>query len=992
MFFLPPKKMAENCSFLNVIFTFSFLFLMLFGFSFTTKANKLNNNIVSTNYYQKADSLFEAGNYEQSIRFFEQFLKSKAVLNTEQKKYIYLSISQSYYYTGNYEKAINTANTIIEEIKLQKPTFDYNSYLLLSLLSNSYSKTGNYDKALSILNEIEFRFNLNSAQFKNLKAIFYNDKGLVYYRKGDYENGRNYFEKALQNLNNEDFSTKSSILSNLGNAYLKINNFAKARFYYQQRIDLIKNLMPEQLANPLNSYAIACKLSGDLSEAEKYYKAAIENRLKYTPQNSNLGVDYLNIGELYAAKKQHSKAFSYYKKAENIFESHFGKKSIYLSATYTAYANLFEKQNEINKALAYYQQALIAVSGSFNSSNISMNPQIADATSKLDMLKALKGKAQSILKRDKANTQDFELSLNTYQLAIQLIDDISKSYINDESKLFLSENEKNTYVEAMQLAEKLFHITKKSEYVNIAFAFAEKSKSSVLMANIRANEAMKFGKIPSFIQSIEQNLKNNLSFYEQSLYYENQKSTKDFRKISELKNKVFELKNNQQRFYTYLDKNYSEYYNLKYKNEVTDIKTLQNKLEAKDAVVEFVLTDNKLFSFLITKDYFTINSDVINPEFYNQIKTVRNFSSSNSFGNCSTAEFQNYTNASFALYSKLFKPYEKNIAWNHLIIIPDKELNLISFETLLNQAVDAKKIAYNNLPYLILEHPVSYSYSATMLMNEGKISDRNTSNSLLAMAPDYKKAQDINNLYSGIERNKLAALPYAKDEIKGITDIYNGQQLTDFNATKENFCKKANEFDILHLAMHAEINDENPMYSRLVFAESANTKNEGMLNTSDIYNLNLNSKLVVLSACNTGNGKLRSGEGVMSLSRAFLYAGCKSVIMTLWAVEDKAGSELMISFYEYLSKGYSKDKAMQLAKIDYIKHSPASKSHPYYWAAYVPIGDQCPLNQSPKDYSSMAYFALLAGIGIGITPFFTNRKLKRRITNIFRLRSKVFNC
>ncbi len=993
MFFLPPQKTAKNCSFLNVIFSNSFLFLFLFGFLLNINANNIIINDINLNLYQKADSLFYKGNYDQSIQYFEQYLKAKPKLKVEQKKYIYLLISQSYFYTGNFGQAIKTANTIIEDINSQKLSLDYNSYLLLSIVSNSYSKIGNYDKAISILSEIELNFNFNSSQFLNLKTFFYNDKGLVYYRKGDYENGRIYFEKALQSARKDDVSNKSTILLNLGNIYLKTNNFVKAKVYYQQRIDLIKDVMPEQIANTLNSYAIACKMSGDLKKAEKFYKAAIENRLKYLPQSSNLGFDYLNLGELYAAKNQNSLAFSYYKRAELIFQNNFGSKNNNLSATYIAYAELYEKKNQIKQALDYYQQALIAVSPDFNSMEIACNPQIADVFSKLYMLKALKGKAESILKKDNVGKNELELSLKTYQLAIQLIDNISKSYINDESKLFLSDNEKNTYVAAMQVAEKLYIATRKPEYVNIAFGFAEKSKSSVLLSNIRANEAIRYGKIPSFVQSIDQNMKNNISFYEQSLYYESIKKNKDFKKESEYKNKVFELKSNQEKFYSFLDKNYSEYYNLKYKNPVTDIKTLQNKINAKDAIVEYVLTDEKLFTFLVTKDYFTVNSCDIDKNFFDQINIVKNYSSLNSFGNSSLTEFQNYTNASYQLYSKLFKPYEKIISWNHLIVIPDKELNLISFETLLNKAVDCKSVAYNNLPYLILEHPVSYSYSASLLMNDTKTSGLSSSNNLLAMAPDYKDNQNSNNVITRIsERNKLAPLPYAKDEIKGISEIYNGQQLTDYNATKTNFCKKVNDFDILHLAMHAEINDENPMFSRLVFSESKSGKNEGMLNTSDIYNMNIHSKLIVLSACNTGNGKLRNGEGVMSLSRAFLYAGCPSMVMTLWSVEDKAGSELMISFYSYLSKGFSKDKAMQLAKIDYIKNSPASKTHPYYWAAYVPIGDQSPVNQMPKDYSSLAYFALIAGIGLGITPFFTNRKLKRRINNLFRLRSKVFDC
>ncbi len=103
--------------------------------------------------------------------------------------------------------------------------------------------------------------------------------------------------------------------------------------------------------------------------------------------------------------------------------------------------------------------------------------------------------------------------------------------------------------------------------------------------------------------------------------------------------------------------------------------------------------------------------------------------------------------------------------------------------------------------------------------------------------------------------------------------------------------------------------------------------------------MKLNAQLAVLSACNTGKGKLLGGEGVLSLSRGFFYAGVPSVIMTLWAVEDRSGADLMTSFYKYLAEGKTKDEALRLAKVDYLKSSDQMRSHPHFWAAYMSIGN-----------------------------------------------------
>jgi CHAT domain-containing protein len=139
--------------------------------------------------------------------------------------------------------------------------------------------------------------------------------------------------------------------------------------------------------------------------------------------------------------------------------------------------------------------------------------------------------------------------------------------------------------------------------------------------------------------------------------------------------------------------------------------------------------------------------------------------------------------------------------------------------------------------------------------------------------------------------------------------------------------------------MHTILDDDNPMYSKLVFTQTEDSLNDGLLNTHEIYNMKLKARMVVLSACNSGDGKFLKGEGVMSLARGFFYSGCPSLIMTLWTVEDLSGSVLMSSFYKYLSQNYPKDVALQQAKLAYLESADNLKSHPYFWSGYVAIGD-----------------------------------------------------
>ncbi len=121
----------------------------------------------------------------------------------------------------------------------------------------------------------------------------------------------------------------------------------------------------------------------------------------------------------------------------------------------------------------------------------------------------------------------------------------------------------------------------------------------------------------------------------------------------------------------------------------------------------------------------------------------------------------------------------------------------------------------------------------------------------------------------------------------------------------------AGEYDIIHLAMHTYLNDQNPMNSAMIFSQVSDTPEDGLLYTYEVYGIPLKTRMVVLSSCNTGSGILSTGEGILSLARGFLYSGSQSVVMSMWEIEDKSGTEIIKMFYENLKKGKSKSKALR---------------------------------------------------------------------------------
>ena len=331
------------------------------------------------------------------------------------------------------------------------------------------------------------------------------------------------------------------------------------------------------------------------------------------------------------------------------------------------------------------------------------------------------------------------------------------------------------------------------------------------------------------------------------------------------------------------------------------------------------------------------------------IDILSRFLRNNDFANNTISDFKAYKTAAYSLFTYLFLPVLDQLADKALLIVPDGPLGYIPFEVLLTDSADNESMDYRSLPYLIYKYRSNYSYSATLLFSE-KNSEEARYDRLLAFAPTYENLSQINSEKFPAYRDYatyLVPLKFTSQEIENISALVECDKYELYEATEQAFRDQAPYYDILHLAMHTLINDDNPMYSQLVFTLNNDTieENDGLLNTYEIFNMKLRARMTVLSACNTGYGKLRKGEGIMSLARGFIFAGIPTIIMTLWAVEDQSGSVMMSSFYENLVDGMEIDEALREAKLQYLKNADQLRAHPYLWSGYVSIGATRPLIQ-----------------------------------------------
>ena len=310
-------------------------------------------------------------------------------------------------------------------------------------------------------------------------------------------------------------------------------------------------------------------------------------------------------------------------------------------------------------------------------------------------------------------------------------------------------------------------------------------------------------------------------------------------------------------------------------------------------------------------------------------------------------EAEAYAEAAYGLYSMVFAPVASLLHQPELLIIPDGELQQVNFEALL---VDPGiKDFQKNL--LIQRYAIAYLLSATTAVQFVDLA-RERANGVLAIAPGF--TDELKQDY--VARTKDPALvdrdflnyvrqPFAVRTAQGLGGSMNARVMVGDEASERGFRASADQYGILHLGTHAEMNATSPMYSRLVLSkdgQGVDPDADGYLHAYEIYELDLRAQLAVLTACETGTGTA-DAEGVRSLGYSFAYAGCPSLVMSLWNIDEKVSSEIIARFYENLADGMPKHLALRQAKLDHLAVADDELALPYYWAGLVLVGDVDPV-------------------------------------------------
>ncbi|HSP88189.1 MAG TPA: tetratricopeptide repeat protein, partial [Ignavibacteriaceae bacterium] len=493
---------------------------------------------------------------------------------------IFQNIGIVYSTSSNYDSAYPY---LTKSIELKEKTLDKNDPQLAIGFIN-YGRflflIGFPNQALQYYTKAEeIYYTKFGKNYFGLAPIYFN-KGSLFIQLRDYNKALNYHEQALEiyKLNNNPIVT--DLLMNLGVIYNELGDYTKAIGYFKQSIKESENS-----ASNVNAYKNLAKCFynlGDHPQAEIYYKLSIKESEELFGSTHYLTAGSYNAYGVFCMNiKNYKKAEEFLLKAYHIWKDNIAVKNQVVSWILSDLGDLYYNLEEIDKALIYYQKAIISNTKSFNIENIYKNPDFEDLEPELNTFIFLYKKTQALYDnylRKTRNYKDLDASYNTSILAIKLFESISSSYKDDNTKILINEFVYDIFNKIVLIAAELYEIEKDQEYLSTAFEYSEKGKAAVLLSSIRELEALEIGNIPSEIRIEEQTISSEITILKNLINDENQKVTPDSIKLSTWKRNLFENTISYDSIIRLIENNYPDYYNFKYNFNVIKTSEVQNNL------------------------------------------------------------------------------------------------------------------------------------------------------------------------------------------------------------------------------------------------------------------------------------------------------------------------------------------------------------------------------------------------------------------------------
>jgi CHAT domain-containing protein len=579
-----------------------------------------------------------------------------------------------------------------------------------------------------------------------------------------------------------------------------------------------------------------------------------------------------------------------------------------------------------HEALRDAHQSLDELLPDWSNPDLSSLPKPAQLTDEPNLQTALRcqGTAWAMIAQgqtDSLRTTSLLHALASLSLACDMVDRLRSNFVSGGAKLDLTARTYRQYEQGIEVCLQLYEHTLEGKYIEEAWRFMERSKAMALLSDMQSEAASQW-MLPKALQEREQQMEDSLARMEgqdgKSLQWSNLlRSVKEFKAL--------------------LRRDYPIYYQLKYDLEPQPLDSLQAYLGRQHAtVVEYFWGDSACYLMVVTASVVSLqkltHSHALD-------SALSNYCNSIAGRETSLKKMDQMLAAAHSLHGWLLNGLPADSS--RLIVVPDGPLWALPFEAL----VTKPSKSWESAEWLLRSHAVQYAYSGSMLLRLREL-PLEGNGQLLSYAP----------LFDGANKSGFGALTHNTLEAKAVASMTGGTVHIGSTASEKNFREEAPRYSVLHIASHARMLEDSPERSGIAFQQE-DDGSDGFLSVPELRTLRLNAELAVLSACETGDGRLVRGEGLMSLSRSFTHSGCRSLVMSLWSVDDNATATIMQEFYRNLAQGKEKDEALRQAKLSYLA---AGNAHPNKWAAFVSMGD--PRSLDIERSGGAAMWWVLAGI------------------------------
>lgn len=768
----------------------------------------------------------------------------------------------------------------------------------------------------------------------------------LYTRQGEYPSAELLLTEILENsLAQQDFGMAADVCNDLGLLYTSLGQTDKALAIYERGLGipaeeltargLIRMNQSQALIETRPRDALACALAA----AEIFDNQPATDEYPLAP--AYLGMSLSHAAAACVRLGEYPRAIAYNEAAEAkliAFYGHHRRREV--GKVYVSNGRLYQAMNCPDEALIWYQRALQSVLYAYQPATPDALPSVEMIYAENTILDALAGMAE--LHANEDNTTALERALDCYRLTYEVEKQLRRRHLYEQSRLFALEESYERTEAAIATAIRLYHRTGDKVQAEAAFAFAERGKSILLLESVRAGSAG----LSAVDREHETALQEAVAKAERNLYEARAEAAPDSL-LRALEGELLRARAAHVRWIEALADGNPDYYRRRYSDELAGLTQVQAMLQPRQAMLAYFAGRHKLYTFIINQEGLTVLEAPAPPQLSGRIQAfIRGIDAFQHPGANRQLLCNQYTREAQQLYQELIAPAERAVDLpERLVIIPGGTLSLLPFDALLT-APPAEACQFARYPYLLHRYEMSMGYSATLQYTLSL--ETRVRGGFAGFAPHFDGS------------GGWARLACSADQLHRIAQAMDGEVFEGEEATIAAFKRLAGRYGVLHLATHAQANTAQGNFSFIVFNRAGGGYDT--LYVNDLHDLQLAAELVTLSACQTADGEAYLSEGIISLSRGLLQAGARSVVSTLWSVNESASCALAGHFYEQLGAGSRKGEALAIAKRTYIEGSDPLSAHPVYWAAYHVSGNDRPL-QRPRSWAWILLLAPAAWLG-----------------------------